>query len=170
VVVLDDVSVVNMRRTGPEPIAGAPQVVRKPGMADELLHELTPLLAEEGIDIADLATLQAAMDRAVERHNMQLFTPVDAARDSAAVVLREAAVAIGALAVGGALRAGVLRPVPRIPATARLSHRIAGDRQYLDRHNLVHRGRHRRLLGGMFTLLLPLIVMIRIGCRLGWKR
>jgi hypothetical protein len=42
-------------------------------MANELLHELAPLLAEEGIDVdnidvPDLDTLQAAMERAVERH------------------------------------------------------------------------------------------------------
>ncbi len=92
---LDDVSVVNMRRAGPEPVAGAPRVIRKPGMADELLHELAPLLAEEGIDlhggdIPDLASLQAAMGRAVQRHNMQLFTPVGADRDNAAIIVRAA--------------------------------------------------------------------------------
>jgi hypothetical protein len=124
VVVLDDVSVVNMRRAGPEPVAGAPRVVRKPGMADELLHELAPLLAEEGIDldggeIPDLVTLQAAMDRAVQRHNMQLFTPVGADRYNAAVVLREAVIAIG---VGDGVRAGELldavEPQPTEPGGA----------------------------------------------------
>jgi hypothetical protein len=124
VVVVDDVSVVNMRRAGPEPVAGAPQVVHKPGMADELLHELAPLLAEEGIDldggeIPDLAMLQAAMDRAVQRHNMQLFTPVGADRDNAAVVLREAVIAIGA---GDGVRAGevlaAVEPQPTQPGGA----------------------------------------------------
>ena len=49
-------------------------------MADELLRELAPLLAEEGIDVSDidvpdLDTLQQALNRAVERHNMAVFTP-----------------------------------------------------------------------------------------------
>jgi hypothetical protein len=62
-------------------------------MANELLHELAPLLAEEGIDVdnidvPDLDTLQAAMDRAVERHNMTRFTPVGHARDLAVTTLR----------------------------------------------------------------------------------
>lgn len=123
-VVVDDVSVVNMRRAGPEPVAGVPQVVHTPGMADELLHELAPLLAEEGIDlnggeIPDLATLQAAMDRAVQRHNMQLFTPVGPDRDNAAVVVREAVIAIGA---GDGARAGAVlnavEPQPTEPGGA----------------------------------------------------
>ena len=47
----------------------------KPGLAQETLRELAPLLAEEAIDVdsidvPDLASLQAALDRAVERHNM----------------------------------------------------------------------------------------------------
>ncbi|MGX6607994.1 hypothetical protein ACWKSP_38630 [Micromonosporaceae bacterium Da 78-11] len=113
-----------MRRAGREPAAGAPQVVRKPGMADELLRELAPLLAEEGIDldggeIPDLVTLQAAMDRAVQRHNMQLFTPVGEARDNAAVVMREAVIAIGA---GDGARSGELldavEPEPTEPGQA----------------------------------------------------
>jgi hypothetical protein len=62
-------------------------------MADELFEELASLLAEEGIhlkggEVRDMVRLQAAMDRAVERRNMQLFTPVGAARDYAAGALR----------------------------------------------------------------------------------
>jgi hypothetical protein len=62
-------------------------------MADEMLRELAPLLAEEGIDVAnidvpDMQTLQRAMDRAVERRNMALFTPVGDARELAVVTLR----------------------------------------------------------------------------------
>ncbi len=69
-------------------------------MANELLQELAPLLAEEGIDISggigvpDLDTLQQAMNRAVERHNMARFTPVGDARELAAVLMRLAAEAI----------------------------------------------------------------------------
>ena len=65
----------------------------KPGLANEMLRELAPLLAEEGIDVdnidvPDLETLQAAMNRAVERQNMALFSPVGPAREIAVVTLR----------------------------------------------------------------------------------
>ena len=68
-------------------------------MADELLRELAPLLAEDGIDatnidVPDLDTLQMAMNRAVERRNMELFTPVGRARELAASTLRQAIQAI----------------------------------------------------------------------------
>jgi hypothetical protein len=89
----------DMRRRGPEPPPGPPQIQLKPGMAQELLRELSPLLAEEGIDVdnidvPDIQTLQAALNRAMERHNMSLFTPVGQARQLAAVTLRLAAEAI----------------------------------------------------------------------------
>ena len=89
----------DMRRRSPEPPAGPPEIQLKPGMANELLHELAPLLAEEGIDVdnidvPDLDTLQQALNRAIERHNMAMFTPVGQARDLAAVTLRLAAEAI----------------------------------------------------------------------------
>ena len=88
-----------MRRRTPEPPAGFPEIQVKPGMAKELLDELAPLLAEEGIDVTnidvpDLDTLQQALNRAIERHNMALFTPVGQARELAAVTLRLAAEAI----------------------------------------------------------------------------
>jgi hypothetical protein len=97
----DDVSVADMRRSAPEPIPGLPRIKHTPGMADELLKELAPLLAEEGIDlgggeIQDMATLQAALDRAVERRNMALFTPVGTARDHAVDVLRGVVSAVAA--------------------------------------------------------------------------
>ena len=70
----------DMRRRSPEPPPGAPQTQFKPGLADQTLRELAPLLAAEGvdgddIDAPDLNTLRAAMNRAVERHNMARFTP-----------------------------------------------------------------------------------------------
>ena len=79
----------DMRRRSPEPPPGRPQIQFKPGIANEMLQELAPLLAEEGIDVddidvPDLDTLQAAMDRAVERQNLALFTPVGHPRDLAA--------------------------------------------------------------------------------------
>jgi len=84
--------VANMRRPSPEPPVGLPQVQFRPGLANETLREMAPLLAEEGvddIDVPDLETLQQAMNRAVERHNMMQFTPVGVARDDALDVLRE---------------------------------------------------------------------------------
>ncbi len=62
-------------------------------MADEMMRELAPLLAEEGfdvdnLDVEDVETLQAALDRAVERRNMALFTPVGEARALALTTLR----------------------------------------------------------------------------------
>ena len=76
-----------------------PIVEHKPGLAKEMLRELAPLLAEEGIDVddidaPDLETLQAAMNRAVERRNMQLFSPVGEARGYAITTLRLAIEAI----------------------------------------------------------------------------
>jgi hypothetical protein len=58
-----------------------------------MLRELAPLLAEEGIDvdnidIPDLDTLQRAFNHAVERRNLELFSPVGQTRDIALVTLR----------------------------------------------------------------------------------
>lgn len=83
---------VDLQRSQPEPPAGPPRVQWKRGLADELLAELAPLLAEEGIDVnnlqaTDLTTLQTAMNRAIERRNMALFTPTGPARDVAATTL-----------------------------------------------------------------------------------
>jgi hypothetical protein len=104
----------DMRRRSPEPPPGPPQIQLKPGLAKETLRELAPLLAEEGIDVdnidvPDLDTLQAAMKRAVERHNMTRFTPVGHARDLAVTTLR---LVIEALADGNtALAAAILEQV-----------------------------------------------------------
>jgi hypothetical protein len=89
----------DMRRRSPEPPPGLPEIEVKPGMARELLRELAPLLAEEGIDAGnidapDLQTLQAAMSRAVERRNMTMFTPVGHARGLAVTALRLTAEAL----------------------------------------------------------------------------
>lgn len=99
----------DMRRRSPEPPAGPPRIQYKPGIAKEMLRELGPLLAEEGIDVdnidvPDLDTLQAAMNRAVERQNMARFTPVGPARDLAVATLRQVieAVAAGDSALAGA--------------------------------------------------------------------
>ena len=83
----------DMRRRGPEPAAGLPRIEHKAGMADEMMRELAPLLAGEGIDLSgddvpDMETLQAALNRAVERRNLELFTPVGATRQIAVETLR----------------------------------------------------------------------------------
>lgn len=91
-----------MPRTSPEPASPGLRVEHRPGMAAEMFRELAPLLAEEGIDLnglgeldmEDMATLQAALNRAVERHNLALFTPVGRARDLAVTTLRLAVEAI----------------------------------------------------------------------------
>jgi hypothetical protein len=62
-------------------------------MAKELMRELAPLLAEEGIDldnieVDNLETLQAALNRAVQRQNNARFTPVGQAREYALTTLR----------------------------------------------------------------------------------
>ena len=100
----------DMRRRSPEPPSGPPQIQLKPGMAKELLRELAPLLAEEGIDVdnigvPDLATLQAAMSRAVERQNLALFTPVGQARDLVVATLR---LVIEAVTDGDTAHAGTI--------------------------------------------------------------
>ncbi len=98
-----------MRRRGPEPVPRMPQVQHRPGLADEMLRELAPLLAEGGIDVdnidVDMETLQHALNRAVERRNMELFSPVGDARDIAIVTLRLVVEAIldGNTALAGAL-------------------------------------------------------------------
>lgn len=89
----------DMRRRCPEPTPGPPQIQHRPGLADEMLHELAPLLAEEGIDVdsidvPDMDTLQRALDRAVERRNMALFSPVGDTRQVALATLRQVVEAI----------------------------------------------------------------------------
>lgn len=91
------------------------RIEHRPGMANELMRELAPILAEDGIDIDNLEfdsmeDFQAAMNRAVERHNMERFTPVGPAREKALAALREVA---QALAAGDTERAGeILDAVP----------------------------------------------------------
>jgi hypothetical protein len=89
----------DMRRPDPEPPPSEPRVEFTPGLADELLRELAPLLAEAGVDVEQLDTvdpqvLQTAMNAAVERLNMMRFTPEGAAREWAVTALRLAVEAI----------------------------------------------------------------------------
>jgi hypothetical protein len=76
----------DLRRRSPQPPAGPPQIQFTPGLAKQTLRELAPLLAEQGIDVdnidvPDVDTLQAALHRAVEQHNMTRFTPIGQARE-----------------------------------------------------------------------------------------
>lgn len=59
-------------------------VVHKPGVVQEVMHDLAPFLAEEGIDLsepidADLDTVNAAFGRAIARYNASLpgVTPAE---------------------------------------------------------------------------------------------
>jgi hypothetical protein len=99
-----------MRRRAPGPPPRSPQIEIKPGLARETLRELAPLLAEEGIDagnidVPGLQTLQAALNRAVERHNMTRFTPAGHTRDLAVTTLHlvTEAVADGGTALAAAI-------------------------------------------------------------------
>src|SRR5699024_11108395 len=75
-------------------------IVHKPGMAAELMQEIAPLFKAEGIDLDDPDpdfdpdTLNAAMSRAVEQHNLGLMTPVAAEREQVEQVLTEFAEAL----------------------------------------------------------------------------
>lgn len=87
-----------------------PQIHFKPGLAHELLRELAPLLAEEGIDaenidVPDLDTLQAALNRAIERRNTELFSPLGQTREIALVTLR---LVVEAILDGDTILAGAL--------------------------------------------------------------
>ena len=86
------------------------RIEHKPGMAEEMLRELAPLLAKEGIDLSgddipDMETLQAALDRTVERRNLELISPVGATRQIAVDTLRRV---IDAVLAGDGASAGEL--------------------------------------------------------------
>lgn len=71
----------------------------RPGMAAEMMQELAPLLAADGFDLDDLGDvdiddLNAAMTRANERRNLDLFTPVGERHAQALAVLHQVAVSI----------------------------------------------------------------------------
>lgn len=100
----------DMRRRGPEPVPGLPRVEHRPGMAEEMLRELAPLLADEGIDLSsddvpDMETLQGAINRAVERRNLELFSPVGATRQIAVDTLRRV---VDSILAGDSATAGEL--------------------------------------------------------------
>lgn len=81
------------------PLPPGVEIRHRVGADAELMEQLAPLLAAEGIDITNLAeadpeVLNEAITRAVERHNMELSTPVGDQRARAVNTLRELVVAL----------------------------------------------------------------------------
>ena len=76
----EDGLMAGLRRTRPGTTARAATDPAQAGLAKETLRELAPLLAGEGIDAGNIDvpgrdTLQAALSRAAERHNMTASPP-----------------------------------------------------------------------------------------------
>ncbi len=88
------------RRPHQGPTVPQPSIQRRFGLADEMWEKLAPLLAEDGITDdgppVPLSDLEAALNRAVERYNMEQFTAVGEERKAAAEVLRKAVLATAA--------------------------------------------------------------------------
>ncbi len=81
------------------PLPPGVEIRHRIGADAELMEQLAPLLAAEGIDSKNLADadpeeLNEAMTRAVERHNMELSTPVGDQRARAVNTLRELVIAL----------------------------------------------------------------------------
>jgi hypothetical protein len=124
-------------------------------MADDLMREIAPLLAEDGIDLNDLdsipamSTLQRALDRAIERRNMALFTPVGESPSLALTTLRlyVEAVADGETELAGAVLA---RAVPESPDNSMAT--VAGTMGVaLDLLDEILPGRHNEAPAGIGT-------------------
>lgn len=68
-------------------------IVHRPGQAEQMLEQLMPLLLAEGVDFddpyLDLDKANEALGLAVERHNLELSTPVGQDRELALAVLSE---------------------------------------------------------------------------------
>ena len=68
-------------------------IVHRPGQAEQMLEQLMPLLLAEGVDFddpdLDLDRANEALGLAVERHNLELSTPVGPDRELALAVLSE---------------------------------------------------------------------------------
>ena len=143
----------DVRLSSAEPPWGGPQVVQTPGMADDLMREIAPLLAEEGIDLDDPAsipdqeTLQRALDRAIERRNVTLFTPVGQARSVALTTLRLYVEAISAdhTELAGAILA-TAQPEPADDSVASVAGTIGIALDLLD---TVLSGRHLESPAGL---------------------
>ena len=113
-------------------------IVRKPGAAQQMLHELAPLLAAEGIDMdeldesTDVHSLNAALGRAIERRDLELFTPVGRHRTASLTVLARFSTAIAA--GDASLARTVLGAIEREPHgdTPAISHVIGVSTGVLD--------------------------------------
>ena len=114
---------------------------------------MTPGVTQDTVDGMSLGKIGRIID--AMRHERYRFRPVrrvlypEKEREDpsarAADLDGQAGWRGGAPAVGGVLRAAVLRPLARVPAWSGLSYRAAGGGQHLDGDDLVRRGRHLRL-------------------------
>lgn len=103
-------------------------IVHTPGLAAEILSEMAPLLAAEGIDLdnldgTDLDAVNAALARATERRNLERFTPVGEQRAMALTVHRlvTEALAEGSTAVARVVMDGIQPdPVGTMPSVAQV--------------------------------------------------
>lgn len=100
------------------------QMQRDPEVIDEVLEELKPLLAAEGLDIHNLSNvdpdeLHAAMTRAIEHHQLEAHTPIGDARAMTIDTVRDLSEALHhqrtaqAEQILGSLR---LEPAPNLPS------------------------------------------------------
>ncbi len=100
------------------PLPPGVEIRHRVGADAELMEQLAPLLAAEGIDIENLADadpdeLNEALTRAVERHNMEISTPVGDQRARAINTLRELVIALHTENVAEAQHLfGSIGPVP----------------------------------------------------------
>lgn len=109
----------------------------QPASADRVLGDLAPLLAADGIDLADLAgidvtTLSSAFARAIEWHNLELFSPVGPDRERALSLVGTVAEALAADNPAAAMRSlSGIGPLPtaEVPSA---SHVIGASLGLLD--------------------------------------
>ena len=113
-------------------------VVHTPGMADQLMREVAPLLAAEGIDLNDpttfdVDTLNAALARAVDRRNFELFVATGERLSYAHTILRVFAEAVGngQRELAEAIIWGV-EPEPADAANASVAHVIGVSTELAD--------------------------------------
>lgn len=105
-------------------------ITRRPGLARGMLDELAPLLRAEGIDLDDLGPdvdmdqTNAALARATERHNFELFTPVGKHREQTLALLTELSLILADGDVAGVWALlDTIQPEPT-PNTPAISHVI----------------------------------------------
>ena len=113
---------------------------------------MTPGPTQETADDMSMEKIETIID--AMRHERYRFSPVrriyipkksGSCAPRLAVVVGQAGRRSGPPAFGGVLRAAVFRPLARVPPRPRLSHRLAGDSQRLDRDDVVHRRGYFRL-------------------------